>query len=109
MNNQHEKLQFFDNYLKKIELHKKMHIDFIYDLEFEKFVDDPVNESKKLMKFCDLPWDKKCLEFYKRKELISKTASNIQIRKPIYKDSINKYIPYKQFLYKYENQYSWFN
>ena len=70
---------------------------------------DPKNESKKLMKFCDLPWDKKCLEFYKRKDLISKTSSTTQIREAIYEDSINKYLPYKQFLYKYGNKYSWFN
>ena len=49
------------------------------------------------MKFCNLPWNKKCLEFYKRKDLISQTASNIQIRKAIYKDSIKKYLPYKHF------------
>ena len=66
-------------------------------------------EAKKLMKFCGLPWDKKCLEFYKRKDLISQTASNIQIRKPIYKDSIQKYLPYKKFLKKYADQYHWFN
>ena len=61
------------------------------------------------MEFCELSWDKKCLEFYKRKDITSRTASNIQIRKAIYKDSINKYFPYKQFLSKYENKYSWFN
>ena len=50
------------------------------------------------MQFCELPWDKKCLEFYKRKDLISKTASNIQIRESIYKHSIDKYLPYKKLL-----------
>ena len=66
-------------------------------------------EAKKLLKFCGLPWDIRCLEFYKRKDLISKTQSNVQIRKTIYKDSINKYLPYKQFLSKHGNKYSWFN
>ena len=61
------------------------------------------------MKFCGLPWDIKCLEFYKRRDLTSKTASDIQIRKAIYKDSINKYLPYKHFLSKYGNKYSWFD
>ena len=61
------------------------------------------------MNFCELKWDKKCLEFYKRKDLISKTASNVQIRKAIYKDSPNKYTPYKKFLNKYGEKYSWFN
>ena len=72
-------------------------------------VTNPEEESKNLMKFCELPWDKKCLEFYKRKDLFSKTASNIQIRKPIYKHPEEKYLPYKKFLTKYGEKYSWFN
>ena len=60
------------------------------------------------MKFCDLVWDKKCLEFYKREDLFSKTASNIQIRQTIYKHSLEKYLPYKKFLNKYAENYSWF-
>ena len=60
------------------------------------------------MEYCELPWNKNCLEFYKRKDLISKTASNVQIRKAIYKDSKEKYQPYKQFLFKYGNKYNWF-
>ena len=77
--------------------------------EFEKLVNDPENESKKLMKFCGLSWDIKCLEFYKRKDLIVKTSSNLQIRKAIYKHSGKKYLPYKQFLKKYGDKYSWYN
>ena len=75
----------------------------------EKLVENPKEESKKLMKFCGLPWDEKCLEFYKRKDLISKTASNIQIRKAIYRQSADKYLPYKKLLKKYSTKYSWFN
>ena len=78
-------------------------------LEFEIFISEPEKESKKLMKFCELSWDQKCLEFYKRKDLISQTASNIQIRKAIYKDSIKKYVPYKKLLSKYGDKYFWFN
>ena len=47
----------------------------IYYLELERLTTEPENESKKLMEFCELPWDKKCLEFYKRNDVISKTAS----------------------------------
>ena len=49
------------------------------------------------------------LKNYKRKDIFSQTASNIQIRKPIYKHSLDKYLPYKQFLDKYGKKYSWFN
>ena len=101
--------KYFDIYYKTIESYKKIFPNFIYELQLEKFINDPETESKKLLKFCDLSWDKKCLEFYKRKDLISKTTSNVQIRKAINKDSINEYLPYKQFLNKSGNKYSWFS
>ena len=101
--------KYLNIYYRMIESFKKIHPNFIYELQYEKFVKNPEIESKKLLKFCNLPWDKKCLQFFKRKDLISQTASNIQIRKAIYKDSIKKYLPYKQFLNKYGYKYSWFN
>ena len=101
--------KYLDIYYRMVENFKKIFPNFIYELQFEKFVDDPEIESKKLLKYCNLPWDKKCLEFYKRKDLISKTASNIQIRQAIYKHSPDKYLAYKKLLDKYGNKYSWFN
>jgi len=101
--------KYFNNYFEIINTFNKVDSDLIYELEYEKLVNEPENESKKLMKFCGLPWDKKCLEFYKRKDLVSKTTSNVQIRKAIYKDSLDKYLPYKKFLSKYGEKYSWFN
>ena len=87
---------------------KKIYPNFIYELRLEKLSSEPEEESKKLMKFCDLTWDKKCLEFYKRKDLISKTTSNLQIRKAIYQHSLERDLPYKQFLNRYGDSYSWF-
>ena len=101
--------KYFDIYYRMIENFKKIFPNFIYELEYEKFVNNPEIESKKLLTYCNLSWDKKCLEFYKRKDLISKTASSVQIRRAIYKHSSDKYLPYKKFLEKYGNKYSWFN
>ena len=80
----------------------------LYDLQLENLTNDPESESKKLIKFCGLRWDKKCLEYYKREDLTSKTASNIQIRKAIYKDLKNKHNQYKFFLDRYGNNYDWY-
>ena len=101
--------KYFNNYLEIIKNYNEVNPNIIYQLQFEKLANNPVEESKNLMKFCELPWDKKCLEFYKRKDLISKTASNVQIREAIYKHSLEKYLPYKSFLDKYGKKYSWFN
>jgi tetratricopeptide (TPR) repeat protein len=101
--------KYFDKYFEIIENYNQANPNLMYELEFDKLINNPEEESKKLMNFCKLPWDKNCLEFYKRKDLISKTASNIQIRQAIYKDSVNKYLPYKKFLDKYGEKYLWFN
>tara|TARA_B100000686_G_C16780264_1_gene971327 strand:- start:977 stop:2743 length:1767 start_codon:yes stop_codon:yes gene_type:complete len=100
--------KYFDIYYKLIENFKKKFPNFLYELNYENFVMNPEHESKKLFEFCNLAWDKRSLEFYKRKDLVSKTASNIQIRQAIYKDSIKRYLPYKQFLNKYSSKYNWF-
>ena len=76
-------------------------ITFVYDLNYEKFINNPETESKKLMEYCNLPWDKRCLEFYKRKDIVSDTASDVQIRKAVHKYSLDKYLPYKPFVLKH--------
>ena len=53
------------------------------------------------MDYCNLPWNKRCLEFYKRKDIVSDTASDVQIRQAIYKHSLDKYLPYRPFILKY--------
>ena len=90
--------QYFDVYHQKI----KSFSNFIYDLNYEKFISNPEAESKKLMEYCNLPWSKRCLEFYKRKDIVSNTASDVQVRKAINEDSLNKYLPYKPFIEKYK-------
>ena len=101
--------RYFDNYFNIIDNYISVNPNLVYELNFEKLINNPENESKNLMEFCELPWDKKCLEFYKRKDLFSKTASNTQIREGIYKHSEDKYVPYKKLLNKYGKKYSWFN
>jgi tetratricopeptide (TPR) repeat protein len=90
--------QFFDLYHQKI----KHFSNFTYDLNYEKFINNPETESKKLMEYCNLPWSKRCLEFYKRKDIISDTASDVQIRKEINKRTLDKYLPYKPFIEKHK-------
>ena len=101
--------KYINTYNQMIDNYKIFFPNFIYDLQYEAFVNNPEIESKKLLEFCNLPWDKKCLEFYKRKDIISKTASSLQVKKAIYKDSGEKYLQYKQFLYKYGKKYTWFS
>ena len=101
--------KYFDNYYETIKRYKKIFPDFIYEVDLEKLSTNPKIESQKLMKFCDLQWDEKCLKFYTRKDLISRTTSNMQIRKAIYKHSKQSNMHYKKFFGKYGKKYHWFN
>ncbi|MBC8284604.1 MAG: sulfotransferase [Nitrospinae bacterium] len=69
---------------------------FIYDINYEDLVADQALETRALLKYCGLDWDDACLEFYRTKRQV-RTASSEQVRRPIYKDSI-------QLWKKYENQ-----
>jgi tetratricopeptide (TPR) repeat protein len=100
--------RYFDIYFERIEKFKSKFSNFIYDLDFDIFTKNPEAEAKKLMQFCDLPWDKKCLDYYKRKDIISKTTSYQQIRKAVYKHPEERYLPYKEILNKYGKKYLWF-
>ena len=60
--------KYFDNYFSAMKKYEMTNTNSIYHLDFEKLVNSPEEESKKIMKFCELPWDKKCLEFYKRQD-----------------------------------------
>ena len=59
--------KYFDIYNTLTKNFKKLYPNFMYELEYEKLVMNPENESKKLLNFCNLEWDKNCLTFYKNK------------------------------------------
>ena len=71
--------------------------DGIYNLSYENLTQNQELETKKLIKFCDLNWEKDCLSPHKNKNKIS-TASLAQARKPIYRTSINKWKNYSKYL-----------
>ena len=76
---------------------KKILPNFIYDVSYEKLVENQEEETKKMLNFCNLDWDKNCLTFYKSDRGII-TASFVQARKPIYKNSVNSWKKYEKEL-----------
>ena len=89
--------KFHKLYQNLMEFWKQLFPDFIYDISYEKLVKNQELESRKLLDFCNLDWDKNCLTFYKNKRGIV-TASFAQARKPIYKNSVKSWQNYKNEL-----------
>ena len=89
--------KYYKLYQNLMEFWKQLLPDFIYDISYEKLVENQEFESRKLLDFCNLDWDKNCLTFYKNKRGIV-TASFAQARKPIYKNSVKSWQNYKNEL-----------
>ncbi len=102
-------LNYIDNYLKVIKYFKNKYPDKIYSIELEDLTNNVEEISKKLYSFCGLNWSEQVLNFYERKDLLVTTASNIQIRKNIYKYENKKYEPYKNLLKNFLKKYDWLN
>ncbi len=68
----------------------------IYEINYEDIVKNQEIEIKNLLNFCNLKFEQGCLEYHKSKNPI-KTVSINQSRKPIYKDSIESNLRYKNF------------
>ena len=65
----------------------------IYNLSYEKIINNQEDETKNLLNFCELEWDQNCLSPHKNKKTVA-TASLAQVRSPIYKSSIKKWENY---------------
>jgi len=59
----------------------------IYTAQYEAIIENQEEESRKLIEFCDLPWDDRCLHFHRAEKEV-RTASIYQVRQPIYKSSL---------------------
>jgi tetratricopeptide (TPR) repeat protein len=66
---------------------------FMTTVVYEDVVADTEKEAKRLIEFLGLPWDPKCVDFHKSDRPV-KTASVAQVRKPIYKTSVKRWMKY---------------
>lgn len=73
----------------------------IYNLSYEKLVEEPEIEIRNILNFCNLDWDENCLQHQKNKKIVA-TASLAQVRAPVYKSSIKKWKNFKDELVELE-------
>lgn len=86
---------YYQSYLKLMEhWHKVLPNDVLLDVSYEDVVDDQEKLSKRIIEFLDLPWDNKCLKYFETSRKVG-TASNWQVRQPIYKSSKERWRNYE--------------
>jgi tetratricopeptide (TPR) repeat protein len=69
----------------------------IMDVIYENLVANHEQVSRDIISFIGLPWDDKCLEFYKTERVVN-TRSNVQVRQPIYNSSVKRWKHYGKHL-----------
>ena len=69
----------------------------ILEMKYEGTVADAESITRKLIGFCQLPWEDGCLEYYKTKRAV-KTASVWQARQKIYSSSVDRWRNYEGYL-----------
>ena len=87
-------IQYIHNYEKIITFYKNKFPKSILNVQLEKLTINPNIESEKIFKFLDIEWDENYLNFYRDKNLFSKTSSFMQIRNKIQLYNKSKYYPY---------------
>ena len=95
--NQKELATYYKLYIDLMDFWKDLFPSSIYELNYEKIIDDPKKEIKAMLEFCELSFEDDCLEFHKNKTPV-KTMSTAQARQPIYKSSVNSFEKFSSFL-----------
>ena len=67
----------------------KIFPELIYEISYENLVNDIEQETKAMLKYCGLNFEKNCLSFYDNKRPV-KTASVYQVRQKMYSSSIKR-------------------
>jgi tetratricopeptide (TPR) repeat protein len=62
----------------------------VLDIQYEGMVNDQENQTRRLLDYCELPWEENCLRFYENKRAVN-TASSEQVRQPIYSRSVHSW------------------
>ena len=91
--NEKDLVEYYKNYIDIMRFWKKLFNEEIYDIEYEKLIKNPKPNIESLLKFCNLEWDDKCLDFKSNKSAIN-TLSVKQARSGMYNTSINSFSNY---------------
>jgi hypothetical protein len=66
----------------------------VFELRYEELTADQEATSRRLIAFCGLDWDQRCLRFHATQRVVS-SASLLQVRQPMYRRSVGRWKRYE--------------
>lgn len=65
------------------------------EVQYEELTAEPEATTRKLLAFCGLDWDERCLRFHETQRPVT-TASLFQVRQPIYRSGVGRWRRYEK-------------
>jgi tetratricopeptide (TPR) repeat protein len=91
-------LAFHHAQYRRLMAHWKAHLPLrLFECEYERTVHDIEGQARRLVGFLDLPWTDGCLHFHASERAVQ-TPSRWQVRKPIYRSSVERWRNYAAHL-----------
>jgi len=69
----------------------------MHEFAYEQTVEDPESSIRGLHEFCELPYNEDWPGFWRYARRVD-TASQWQVRRPIYQSSLQRWVRYREFL-----------
>jgi len=69
----------------------------VHRVQYEEMVEHTEREVRRLLDYCDLPFEDACLRFFDNERPV-RTASSEQVRQPIYRGGIDQWRHYERWL-----------
>jgi hypothetical protein len=95
--NMQDLAKFYNSYTEIMAFWHDLFPNQIYDISYEDLTTNQEEETRKLLKYCELDWDENCLNFHFNKRTV-KTASSLQVREKMYQGSSEVWKKYETHL-----------
>ena len=93
---------YYNNYIELMDHWNKVLPNQILSINYEDVVNNFEESVNEILKYCEIPFETECLEFYKSKRSV-KTPSAEQVRQPIYKSGMDYWKNYETYLDELKN------
>ena len=69
----------------------------VHRVFYESMIEDTDAEVRRLLDYCELPFEEQCLRFYENERAV-RTASSEQVRQPIFKEGMDHWRHFEPWL-----------
>ena len=95
--NQEDLAGFYGLYKNLMDFWHQLFPNKIFDMCYEDLTTNQEEETRKLLKYCELDWDENCLNFHTSKRAVA-TPSALQVRQKMYQGSSEAWKKHEKYL-----------